>query len=76
MNIPIVFFLALISVGGYNRGTVTIHDIPFSTYDDCIIAGNQIAEEGFSYFRCFQQRQNDVKVFQNWNSFGGSEYDR
>lgn len=65
---PLVFWLALISLGNYNAGTVTISPVPFSTLEGCELAAEEFTADQGSRVGvvCYPQRKDDVLTFQSW----------
>lgn len=63
INIPLVFWLALVSIGNYNAGAVTIHPIPYASLEDCEIAARAFEDRPVRAV-CYSQRRDDVLVFQ------------
>lgn len=69
--IELVFWLALISNGYQNSGSVTISPVPFSTQEGCEEAADLfIGDAGTRVSAvCYPQRLDDVAVFQSWAGY-------
>lgn len=75
MTIPVVFWLVLISSGASNMGNTTVLPVPFSSAQDCINAGDAVAQQSKSgvTYACPMQRVTDVQGFAG--TFRGYSYE-
>ncbi len=56
-----VYFLVLVSTGGYNSGNVTIHEVPFQSAEVCVETAKFLMEQAPSLTAtCFSQAAEEV----------------